>query len=105
MPDEKDAKEILRLAAEVDAAMHAMQSAVALKMQMGEEGARETQPKHLRVGINSAMITDFAVGKLLISKGIITELEYAQAVRDAAVAELESYKAWFRERGLSCDFA
>ncbi len=52
--------------------LHAVQSGIAAMMNYGNE----TDPKHLRVGVNSAMINDAALVELLIVKGIITREEY-----------------------------
>ena len=48
-------------------AAHAMQSGVAFKMHTDPS---ETQPKHLRVGVNSAMVEQSAIAKLLIDKAL-----------------------------------
>ncbi len=78
------------------AAAHAMQTGVLLRMQ--REGARfaddthETAPKHLRVGINSAMVDTGAMAMLLIRKGIITELEYREVLVEMMEREAESYR-------------
>lgn len=75
------------------AAAHAMQSGVAAKMHVDPS---ETTPKHLRVGVNSAMSEHAALAKLLMDKGIITEDEYVQAQAD----QMEREKALY-ERFLS----
>lgn len=72
-------------------ACHAMQSGVAVEMGFNP---RPTDPKHLRVGVNSAMVDCAAMAKLLIAKGVITEDEYLEAV--AAEMELEAKR--YRER-------
>lgn len=59
--------------AEYNANMHAVQSAVAFTMNYDEKFASH---KDLRVGINSAMVTDHAVATLLIEKGVFTREEY-----------------------------
>lgn len=66
------------------AAMHAVQTGIALLIARGGELAN---PKHLRVGINSAMVTHSAIATLLIEKGVFTEDEYLDAL--AAAAERE----------------
>ena len=48
-----------------DAAAHAMQSGVAFEIGAGV--SRETEPKHLRVGVNSAMVDSAALAALLIN--------------------------------------
>lgn len=61
---------------------HAMQTGVAYKM---PKDSSDTEPKHLRVGINMAMIEHAALAGLLMRKGIITEDEYL----DSLIVELE----------------
>src|SRR5262249_16738309 len=72
MPDDTDD-------ARYRAAVHAMQTGVAIKMNYDPA---ETQPKHLRVGINSAMCDHAAVVPRLRDKGIITDAEYRTAIAD-----------------------
>jgi len=71
------------------AAAHAMQSGVAMTMEINPA---ETSPKHLRVGINAAMSDQAGLAKLLIDKGIITEAEYTKAVADQMEVERDSYQ-------------
>lgn len=73
------------------AACHAMQSGVAAEMEIGSE---DTSPKHLRVGVNSALCDQAALVRLLVEKGIVTEEEYAAAV----TAEMEREVARYEER-------
>lgn len=70
-------------------ACHAMQTGVAYVM--GRAPA-ETQPKHLRVGVNSAMCDNAALVGLLFKKGIITELEYVVALADEMEREVRRYE-------------
>lgn len=72
------------------AAQHAMQTGV--KLEMAGINPRATDPKHLRVGVNSAMIENAVMGKLLISKGVITELEYLKAMAEGYEAEAADYE-------------
>lgn len=76
------------------AAAHAMQSGVAGKMsvQVGE-----TSGKHLRVGINAAMVHEAALAKLLIAKGIITMDEHLTALADEMERERDRYAAELTE--------
>lgn len=74
------------------AAAHAMQSAVAYFMESGLARSKETTPKHLRVGVNSAMMETSALGRLLMAKGIITEHEYYKSLADGMEAEVASYE-------------
>lgn len=77
------------------AAAHAMQSGVAAKM---ERDPGETRPKHLRTGVNSAMVENSALVKLLIGKGILTDEEWAHALADGMEAEVRLYEQWLSER-------
>lgn len=71
------------------AAMHAMQSGVAMKMNY-DQG--ETSPKHLRVGVNSGLISSGALAKVLCDKGVITLDEYEAALADMAERDAKSYQ-------------
>jgi hypothetical protein len=77
------------------AAAHAMQSGVAMKMNYDPNS---TTPKHLRVGINSAMSDHGALARLLITKGVITEDEYLEAVADGMEREAAMYQDELRQR-------
>lgn len=70
-------------------ALHAMQSGVAYKM---EFDPADTQPKHLRVGINSALVNSSALVNLLIKKGIITHEEYFKELADLMEEEVKNYE-------------
>lgn len=71
-------------------ALHAVQTAVAYEMVHGNSG---TDPKHLRVGVNSAFVNDAALARLLIRKGLITEEEYSEEVRHEMNREVVRYQA------------
>lgn len=71
------------------AAAHAMQSGVAAKMAFDPA---ETTPKHLRVGVNSSMISDKAIAELLIAKGIFTREEFLEALASAMEDEAKLYE-------------
>ena len=49
-------------------------------------------PKHIRVGIDSAMVSDRAMFDLLVAKGVFTEEEYAKALRDSAKREADTHE-------------
>ncbi len=72
-------------------AMHAMQSGVAMKMNYDPS---ETTPKHLRVGINGAMLEHSALATCLMDKGIFTSDEYEKALADFAEREAKMYQDW-----------
>jgi len=70
-------------------ALHAMQSGVAYEM---NKDLKITDPKHLRVGINSAMVNDAALVRLLIKKGLFTLEEYEEELRLEACREVDRYE-------------
>ena len=72
------------------AAAHAMQSGVATTMQIDSD---TTSPKHLRVGVNSAMCDHAALVRLLIAKGLFTQEEYTKEVADEMERERTRYEA------------
>lgn len=75
-------------------AAHGMQTGVAYKM---ERDPNETSPKHLRVGVNSAMVETSTLVRLLIGKGILTEQEWYTALADDMEAERDSYARWLSQ--------
>lgn len=77
------------------ALMHAMQTGVAFDQAQGSD---DGSPKHLRVGVNSALVDNGALAKLLVDKGIITPVELWTALRDGMQAEVERYKQRLSER-------
>lgn len=79
-------------------AAHAMQSAVAAEIQGTSIDHTGANPKHLRVGINSCLVDTGAVAKLLVSRGVFTQLEYLTAIADAMEAEAERCAKRTRER-------
>lgn len=77
------------------AAAHAMQSGVA--MMMNYEGG-ETTPKHLRVGVNSALVDSASLAMLLMEKGVFTRLEYFTAIAEGMEREVKLYQDRISER-------
>lgn len=67
---------------------HAMQSGVEMKRSF----SKECEPKHLRVGINSAMVGNGALVQLLIKKGVFTEEEYMEELVAAMEREVKAYE-------------
>ena len=70
---------------------HAMQSGVAMMMNYDTSSV---EPKHLRVGVNSAMSDNAALVQLLIEKGILTKEEYEKAIAD----KMEEEKAFYEQK-------
>lgn len=77
------------------AALHAMQTGVAIEQ---ARGSRDGEPKHLRVGINSAKVEIGALAALLIEKGLFTRDEYTAAVADAMETEVAAYEQRIQEQ-------
>lgn len=90
----RDGDRIKDAYARYTAAMHAVQSAVAYEQgQRGLEPSRDPDgPKHLRVGVSSALIDMSAIAGLLIRKGVFTEIEYVEALAEAAEREVNTYE-------------
>jgi hypothetical protein len=79
------------------ALLHAIQSGVACEQGLDEgEGVPNaaTSPKHLRTGLNAAMVEHAALVRLLIDKGLIAERDYF----DAVIRELQAEVARYEER-------
>lgn len=72
------------------AATHAMQSGVAATMAFD---AKDTEPKHLRTGVNVALRDHTSLVELLIAKGLFTLEEYQKAIADGMETEVKSYEA------------
>lgn len=83
--------------ARYEAACHAMQSGVAMEMNIRPQ---PTEPKHLRVGVNAAMADHAALARLLVAKGVFTEAEYLKEIAD----EMEREKVRY-ETALSTHFS
>ncbi len=77
------------------AAGHAMQSGVAILIERA--AAPDVTPKHLRVGVNSALVDSSALGALLIRKGLITDEEYFTAMAEGMEAEARKYELEVQE--------
>lgn len=84
-----DEEKIEKAGKRYGAAAHAMQSGVAAEMSVDID---PTSTKHLRVGVNSAMVDSSALAVLLIEKGVFTKAEYAEAIADAMEAEKARYE-------------
>ena len=86
MKDEIERIEAAELSYAAD--MHPMQSGVAWMMNYDSS---QTDPKHLRVGVNSALIDSAALAWVLIQKGVISEVEYKETLAKFAAQEKQSY--------------
>lgn len=70
------------------AAAHAMQTGVAASPDKSDQ-----EPKHLRVGVNSAMADHGSLVRLLVAKGVFTMDEYEEAIATGMEAEVKTYEA------------
>lgn len=68
---------------------HAIQSGVAFELEKVPDSA---SPKHLRVGVNMAMVEHGALVGLLMKKGLITEDEYWDALLEGLEQEKVKYE-------------
>jgi len=75
---------------ESDRLLHAIQTGVKARIEYGL--SNDSDPKHLRVGINNALIAQGALTDLLVKKGLITEEEFAQTYVEFLKKEVESYE-------------
>ncbi len=96
--DDDERERTKRATARYMTAMHGVQSGVAMLMNYEDGATAETSPKHLRVGVNSALVDAGALADLLIRKGVITRLEYAEALAEKAEQERASYEALVSSR-------
>ena len=77
------------------AAQRRMQSGVAADMATG--GAPENK-KHLRVGLNTALVDHASLTRLLMAKGLISEEEYAEAIAEGMEAEVRRFEELLSKR-------
>lgn len=76
-------------------AAHAVQSGVAMEL---EQDPASGTPKHLRTGLNMAMIGHGALIRVLIAKGIFTEEEYFDELVKGVEDEQRIYEERLSER-------
>lgn len=74
--------------------VHAMQSGVAFMMNYD---TKATDPKHLRVGVNNALVEASAIVKLLVDKGICTGDEYFVILNQMLREEVDRYQKEIKE--------
>lgn len=68
---------------------HAIQSGVAHSLQ---HGSKEASPKHLRTGLNLAMVDIGALISLLVEKGVFTLDEFAEKQQELLEVEKGKYE-------------
>lgn len=100
---------IKKLAERYQAALHAVQSGVAIVIGLDNKdtGLNWDSPgqlqgsagaKHLRTGLNAAMCDHGALVDLLIKKGLITDEEYVRAITIKLEEEVHIHEAEIEER-------
>jgi hypothetical protein len=92
---EKDKEQIVFAAERYTAALHGVQSGIATMIGAGDDLAT---PKHLRVGVDARASDAMGLAKLLMAKGVFTEVEYHVAIADAMEAEKARLEAVLSER-------
>lgn len=88
-PEPEMTPKTAELFAQFQLLQHAMQSGVKYDLQSGGKDS----PKHLRVGVNSALTEISALARLLVCKGVFTYEEYAQALVDGMLEEVRRYES------------
>lgn len=91
-PPDENTVEVLQ--AEYVRLMHAMQTGVEYLRQYDDT---QTDPKHMKVGVNSSLVSCGALVKLLMDKGLITEQEYWDTLVRATREEVHTYEAQLKE--------
>lgn len=78
-----------KLTEQYKAAAHGMQTGVMYEL---EKDPSCGTPKHLRTGLNSAMVETSALADLLMSKGIFTKEEYLASLASGMEYERKRYE-------------
>lgn len=91
-----DAIKIAQLKERYEALLHAVQSGVKWEHEAQRESGipedtRASGPKHLRTGVNSALIQNSSLVMLLMRKGLISEREYWETQVEFFEDEVERY--------------
>jgi hypothetical protein len=81
-------------------AAHAVQTAIKWQMETQGTDAAGTSPKHLRVGVNMALVENSALVMLLLEKGIITDEEWYAVLADATEEEVSRLTEQAHKLGL-----
>ena len=81
--------------AEYEYLLRAIQTGVATEHELGSTDGR---PKHLRMGVMSALTSGGALVRLLVSKGVFTEAEHGSFLIEILREELAIYEARLTEK-------
>ena len=81
--------DVAALKSEYQQLLHALQTGVKTELEFDPSPGT---PKHLRTGVNSAIVQASGLALLLIDKGIITEHEYWRFQVDAFRREVTAYE-------------
>lgn len=89
---EEEQEEYKRLQQRYKTFMHGVQTGVKMCIQRDGLSEAGASPKHLRAGVNSALIDSAAVIELLMEKGIIDPLELMEKLCEKAEEEVRRYE-------------
>lgn len=79
---------------------HRVQSGIAALADMhaaSQQRFPQLEPKHLRVGVNSALVECSAMARILFRKRIITAAEYYDALIEVWEQEVDSYRVMLKQ--------
>lgn len=85
---------------QMDSLQHRVQSAVAFlegRRDSFGERCQETEPKFLRVGVNSALVETNALARLMFRKEMITAEEYYDTLIEVWEQEVDSYRGRLKQ--------
>jgi hypothetical protein len=77
------------------AAAHAVQTGVAYELERDESSGT---PKHLRTGVNLALVQNAAIAELLMQKGVFSEEEYWEMIATKTEEERDRYQQLLSDR-------
>jgi len=87
---------VVELKTEYQFLLHALQSGVLAEIELNDPAAAHNTlahgPKHLRVGVNSAIVQSSGLANLLIQKGVITEVEFWRSQVAGFREEVQRYE-------------
>jgi hypothetical protein len=98
-----ESEECSRMVARMTALLHKIQTGILFtreweEMQGIPDDRRSTGPKHLRVGVDQALIEHGALCALLIEKGIIKAKDYYETQIEFLERDVEAYTERLKER-------
>jgi len=86
--------EVRKLMQEYERLAHGMMTGVGYVNQLDPA---QSNAKHVRVGVNCALVSHAALVRVLMAKGVITDLEYWTAIVEGMRDEVDNYSARLKE--------